>query len=588
VVDAGGFRFPRKRWLVAHQADEPSLGASLGVHPVLARILTGRGITDAAQATAFLHGEQSGKTDPFQMRGMPLAVDHAVRALAARDPIVVYGDYDADGVTATALLVRFLTLLGADVRGFIPSRFEEGYGLNPGAIRQLAAEGTRLIITVDCGVRSFAEADLCRELGIDLVITDHHQLLGEVPKAAAVVNPKQPGDVSAEKNLAGVGLAYRLAEAIRERVGDSAPGTPFLEDAVELVAVGTVADLAPLTGENRTLVRHGLARMNTGGPHNPGLRALAQAAKVTPGTVRGHTIGFVIGPRLNAAGRLETARAALDLLLTDDSHVALDLAHQLDSWNRRRQEETRSTFEHARDKILGLRAPLPTDAGPYFLLAAHESYSSGIIGLAASRLTDEYYRPSAVVALEGDEARGSARSIPSFHVTRALDACGDLLIRHGGHAAAAGFTIARANLPELARRLELLAQADLGHAPLEPTLAVDAEVRLGELAGLNDELPGLEPCGMGNPTPVFVARGLTIREKRRVGGDGSHLKLWMEQDGRRMNAIAFRWGEAAEALPARVDAAFQLAVNEYMGERRDELNIVDLAPASDARAAALA
>jgi single-stranded-DNA-specific exonuclease len=586
VVDAVGIRFPRKRWLVAQHQDERSLGASLGVHPVLARILAGRGITDAAQAAAFLHGELPGKTDPFQMRGIPLAVEHAMRALAAREPIVVYGDYDADGVTATALLVRFLNLLGANVRGYIPSRFEEGYGLNPGAIRQLAAEGARLIITVDCGVRSFAEADVCRELGISLVITDHHQPLGNVPEAAAVVNPKQPGDDSSEKNLAGVGLAYRLAEAISVRVGQSARNTAFLEDALELVAVGTVADLAPLIGENRMLVRRGLSRMNSSGPHNPGLRALAQAAKVTPGSVRGHTIGFVIGPRLNAAGRLETARAALDLLLTDDSHVALDLAHQLDSWNRRRQDETRSTFEHARDKVLGLRAPLPANAGPYFLLVAHESYSSGIIGLAASRLTEEFYRPSAVVALEGEEVRGSARSIPAFHVTGALDACRDLLIRHGGHAAAAGFTIARANLPELARRLESLAQAELGHAPLEPTLAVDAEVRLGELAGLNDALPGLEPCGMGNPTPVFVARGLTIREKRRVGSDGSHLKLRVEQDGRRMNAIAFRWGEAAEALPARVDAAFQLTVNEYMGERRDELHIVDLAPSKNARAAA--
>ncbi|MCX6027518.1 MAG: DHHA1 domain-containing protein, partial [Chloroflexi bacterium] len=285
------------------------------------------------------------------------------------------------------------------------------------------------------------------------------------------------------------------------------------------------------------------------------------------------------GPRLNAAGRLENARAALDLLLTDAIDQALDLAKQLDGWNRERQEQTRCTYEHARDKVLQLAAPDTLAGLPFFLLAMDSSYSPGIIGLAASRLTEEFYRPSAVVALEGDEARGSARSIPEFHITRALDSCRDLLIRHGGHAAAAGFTVASRNLAELGRRLEALARAELSGVVLQASLSVDAEVRLADLVGLNEVLPTLEPCGMGNPTPVFVARGLTVRDKRRVGSDGSHLKLWLEQAGRRMNAIAFRWGEAAEALPPRVDAAFQLTVNEYLGEKRDELHILDLAPA---------
>jgi single-stranded-DNA-specific exonuclease len=536
-------------------------------------------MTEASEAQAFLRGDEPALADPWRMKDMVPAIDRSQRAIADREPIVVYGDYDADGVTATALLVRFLAEAGADVRGYIPSRFEEGYGLNPGAIRQLAQEGARLIITVDCGVRSFAEADLCRELGIDLIITDHHQPLEGVPRATAAINPRQAGDDYPDKNLAGVGLAYRFAQAMRDRLAGYHGPIPSLDDALELVAVGTVADMAALTGENRGLVRGGLARMNAGGPHNPGLRALAKVAKVAAGLVRGHTIGFVLGPRLNAAGRLETARAALDMLLQQDPQVAFELAQQLDTWNRRRQEETRGTFEHARDSVLRLPVELPADAGPYFLLAADSSYNSGIIGLAAARLTEQFYRPSAVVSIEGDQARGSARSIPSFHITRALDECRELLIRHGGHAAAAGFTLAAGNVEELGRRLESLAGEALARENLRPALAVDTEVRLTELAGLNAVLPALEPCGMGNPVPVLVARGLSVREKRRVGGDGSHLKLWVEQDGRRMSAIAFRWGEAYDVLPARIDAAFNLTLNEYLGERRDELQIVDLAPA---------
>jgi len=574
-----GSRFPRKRWLFAASSEGDASLAMPGVHPVLARVLAARGILNDASAATFLAGIAPSAADPMALKGMPVAAERMARAVAAAEPIVVYGDYDADGVTATALLVRHLTRLGAHVRGYIPSRFEEGYGLNEAAIRQLAAEGARLIITVDCGIRSFDEAAVCQQVGIDLVITDHHQPLGNVPQAVAVINPKQLGDTYPEKNLAGVGLAYKMAEALARVLPAWAGQQAALEDALELVAVGTVADLAPLTGENRSLVRRGLTRMNAGGPHNPGLRALAGTAKVSSGAVRGHTIGFSLGPRLNAAGRLETARAALDLLLTDAMEQALDLAKQLDGWNRERQEQTRSTYEHARGNVLQLPAP-GTPAGlPFFLLAMDSSYSPGIIGLAASRLTEEFYRPSAVVALEGDEARGSARSIPEFHITWALDSCRDLLIRHGGHAAAAGFTVASRNLAELGRRLEALARAELSGVVLHPSLTIDAEVRLADLVGLNEVLQTLEPCGMGNPTPVFVARGLTVRDKRRVGSDGSHLKLWVEQAGRRMNAIAFRWGEAADALPPRVDAAFELTVNEYLGAKRDELHILDLAPA---------
>ncbi len=569
-------RFPRKRWVVAASPEAPAI---TGVHPVLARVLAARGILSSASASEFLEPRATSGGDPWMLKGMPLAAERVARAVTAGEPIVVYGDYDADGVTATALLVRHLARLGAHVRGYIPSRFDEGYGLNEAAIRQLAAEGARLIITVDCGVRSFGEAAVCLQVGIDLLITDHHQPLVDVPRALAVINPKQPGDSYPEKHLAGVGLAYKLAEALTRVLPSPAGASAHLEDLLELVAVGTVADLAPLAGENRDLVRRGLARMNAGGPHNPGLRALAETAKVSAGSVRGHTIGFVMGPRLNAAGRLETARTALDLLLTDAREQALVLARQLDTWNRERQGQTRSTYEQAREVVLQLAGRGISPELPFFLMAAHSDFSPGIIGLAASRLTEEFYRPSAVVALEGEQAHGSARSIPEFHVTQALDACRDLLIRHGGHAAAAGFTIASRNLGELGRRLEALAQAELSKVVLHPSLTVDVEVRLADLAGLNAELPRLEPCGMGNPTPVFVARGLTVRDKRRVGGDGSHLKLGLEQGGRRMNAIAFRWGEAADDLPPRVDAAFQLTVNDYQGEKRDELNILDLAAA---------
>ena len=560
-----------KRWLIPPlitPSAEQAL-AAVTASALLKQILFNRGYATKAEALAYLKAEPNFNTDPFQMTGMHAAVDRIIYALEHREPIAIYGDYDVDGVTATALLVQTLKAMDGEVHGYIPNRFDEGYGLNNDALDHLKADGVKLVITVDCGIRSQNEALHARTLGLDLVISDHHHPAEEgIPAAFAVINPKQDGDVYPDKDLAGVGIAYKIAEALVNRQQSTV--SIHLDDLLDLVALGTVADLAPLVGENRVLVRKGLNQIRQ--TTRQGLFSLAGVAEIAIAKTTAMNIGFALGPRLNAAGRLESALASLELLTTTDFMRAGQLAQQLDVQNRQRQALTRQTQEQA--EVLAMSA----DPEAYLLFAAHEDFNPGVVGLAASRLSETHYRPAIVASKGVDETRGSCRSIPEFHITEALDKCSDILVRHGGHAAAAGFTVKNENLDELVARLKTIAAGQLAGQDLRATLTADAEVSLTQIRPeLIKTLSHLEPTGYGNPGVAFVARNLKVKSSRTVGADAKHLKLSLEDEkGYAHDAIGFRLGDWHKSMPARVDILFSYEVNEYNGRIGYQLNLKDI------------
>ena len=558
-----------KRWVVAAPITQQADEALATFPPILKQIVFNRGLATDAEARSFLKAEPNANSDPFQMTGMQATVDRICFALEHNEPIAIYGDYDVDGVTATALLVQALGALGAKVRGYIPNRFDEGYGLNKDALDTLKSEGVKLVITVDCGIRSPDEALHAQAIGLDLIISDHHHPDGtNLPSAFAVINPKQHGDIYPDKDLAGVGIAYKIAEAL---VTVQQPINGFhTNELLDLVALGTVADLAPLVGENRVLVRRGLRQLRE--TKRQGLFSLAGVADLKIDKCTAGNIGFMLGPRLNASGRLESALASFELLTTKDFMRAGQLAMQLDSQNRQRQSITRTMQEQAE------AIAMSEDPEAFLLFAAHEDFNPGVVGLAASRLTEVYYRPAIVAAKNADETRGSCRSIPEFHITDALDQCKDLLVRHGGHAAAAGFTVKNQNLPELVSRLKEIAKDQLGSRDLRQTLTADMEVPLSDLNfDVLKHLLFLEPTGYGNPEAAFVSRNIKVKAARTVGADGKHLKLTVEDErGASVDAIGFRLGHLKENLPPKIDVLYRFEANEFNGRRTLQLNLKDV------------
>jgi single-stranded-DNA-specific exonuclease len=537
--------------------------------PIIRQVLFNRGYATGESAQHYLLAQPTFNTSPWQLTGMLKTVDRIQAALSGNQPIVIYGDYDVDGVTATALLIQTLRALGCDARGYIPNRFDEGYGINNEALKTLFDEGVRLIISVDCGIRSPGEAAYARELGLDLIITDHHQPADELPLAFAIINPRQPGDQYPDKELAGVGVAYKLAEALIESLESDFDTSQLLD----LVALGTVADLAPLTGENRALVRQGLKCIQA--TKRQGLFSLANVAELNITATSATNIGFVLGPRLNAAGRLESALAAFELLTTQDVLRAGQLALQLDQNNRDRQTLTRQIQEQAEAMVLA------EDPEADLLFAVHPDFNTGVVGLAASRLVDTYYRPAVVGQLNEETTRCSCRSIPEFHITKALDQCADLLVRHGGHAAAAGFTVTNENLPQLKDRLKSIAKRELEGKELRQTLTADGVIPLADLKPeLLDYLKAFQPTGYGNPDAVFVSRGVKVKTSRTVGAEGRHLKLTVS-DGRILfDTIGFRLGHLQPDLPAekKVDVMYTFEMNEFNGRTNLQLNLKDIKP----------
>lgn len=562
-----------KRWVISSPLTPQAEEGLVRFPAILKQILFNRGLANYEEARAFMRAMPNFDTNPFQLTGMDSTVDRILYAIKHSEPIAVYGDYDVDGVTATALLVDALNGLGANVRSYIPNRFDEGYGLNKDALDSLKADGVKLVITVDCGIRSPDEALHAQTIGLDLVISDHHHPDGEnLPPAFAVINPKQHGDIYPDKYLAGVGIAYKIAEALIQKSNGGAVNVRLI-DLLDLVALGTVADLAPLVGENRFLVRKGLHQIHE--TKRQGLYSLANVAETHINKITAGNIGFMLGPRLNASGRLESALASLELLTTTDFMRAGQLAQQLDVQNRQRQGLTKSTQEQAE------QIAMSEDPDAFLLFAAHESFNPGVVGLAASRLTEMHYRPAIVASKGADETRGSCRSIPEFHITDALDLCKDLLVRHGGHAAAAGFTVRNENLSEFVTRLKGIAKDQLEGKDLRHSLAADMEVSLPQL---NLEVLGhldyLEPTGYGNPGAVFVSRDVKVKSFRAVGSEGRHLKVSFDDEcGGFFDAIGFRMGNMQSSLTQHVDILYQLELNEYNGRKSLQLNLKDIKPA---------
>ena len=543
-----------------------------GLPPLCAAVLCARGVDTAPAASAFLAHGPDLLHDPFLLRDMEKAVERISRAIREQETLAVYGDYDVDGITATCLLTQFLRTLGGQVVSYIPDRTEEGYGLNNHAIDALARQGVTLIVTVDCGITAAQEVEYARALGVDVVITDHHQCKEVLPQAVAVVDPRRPDCSYPFPDLAGVGVALKLALALTA----PAQRPQVLLDYGELAAIGTVADVMLLQGENRALVHLGLERLAD--CSRPGLQALLREAGCPRGQVPTTvTIGYGLAPRINAAGRMEQAGTALELLLTQDPQRGQELAQELCQLNRLRQAIELEIFQHC-DQLL---THTPALSAPVIVLAG-EGWHQGVIGIVASRLAEKYACPAFMISLDGDKGKGSCRSFGGFNLFGALERCAPLLDSYGGHELAAGFSIRRDNIPAFRAALCQLVEEYAGHQPMESSLDVDCEIQTCTLLSTQDveSLSLLEPFGSGNPKPVFLLRSVCVLSHTDVGG-GRHLKLKLRRDGVVMDAIFFSANTAACGIEngQRLDIAFTLQINQFRGNRTVQLQLCDLRPA---------
>lgn len=564
------------RWRL-RRADPKALAelGAAGRWPELScRILAARGIASPEEAAAFLARELC-LHPPRLLRGMETAVARLATAWRRGERVGILGDYDVDGVTATVLLLKLCGLLELACEWHIPDRLRDGYGPNPRALEKFRARGCTVVVTVDCGISALAEATKARELGLDLIVTDHHVPGPVLPDCLAVVNPKTSPDYPYSM-LAGVGVAWKLAQALLEELAHPRKDA-FLDHMLELVALGTICDVAPLDGENRALVREGLARLRDG--RWLGLRCLGAVAGVRPESLEAGALGFQLGPRLNAGGRIGNAGLGVELLLSKDKSRSEALARELDALNRERRDIEKAVLD---DAELQAQPALARDAPA--LVLWNRSWHPGVVGLAASRLLERHHRPVFVFGVDADGlAKGSARARKPFHLVRALEACAPHLLKFGGHEVAAGATLRAESLPAFARDFEAQA-AELSPEERRPVLSIDVEWNPAwDPAGALDTLAAFEPHGLGNPRPLFLARGLRLLEgSRPVGGSGSHLKARLGlPGGGRADAIAWRMGERCETLlgAGPLDAVFHLGWNEWNGRRAVQWELRDLRPA---------
>ena len=550
-----------------------ALAAALNLHPTVARLLCMRGFGDPETAHRFLNPTLDHLHDPFRLADMTLAVERLERALAQKERIAIHGDYDVDGITSTVILRRALELLGGSVVHFIPERLRDGYGLQPAAIERLHAEGVNLIVSVDCGIRGAEAARRARELGVDLIITDHHEPEGTLPPAYAVINPKRVDCTYPDKYLAGVGVALKLVQALCGRAGRA----KWLPAFVKIAALGTLADVVPLVGENRVIARHGLAGLSRG-PHTIGVRALLEASGLIGKTIDSYQVAFMLAPRVNAAGRMSTPDIATRLLLATDETMADEargLAQQLNDENLRRQHEEAELVGSAKKAIEND----PAVGAHNVLVVGGEGWHRGVIGIAASKLVDAYHKPAIVLSVDGEVAHGSCRSIPDFDMLGALEHCSDVFVKFGGHKQAAGLTMETARVPEFRARINAYADEVLEPEQLLPRLRIDAPLSLRAITPeLMRGLDAMGPFGLANPRPVFHARPVEIVDGPRTLKE-RHLKMTFSQEGRRFRAIAWRAAERAEFLDRNrrgVDLAFSLERNEFQGETYLELSVADI------------
>ncbi len=560
--------------LTCADAQASALAASLQIDPVVARLLCLRGLGDPDAATRFLNPSLDHLHDPFQLADMPKAVDRLLGAVERQERIAVHGDYDVDGVTSTVMLRRALELLGGDVVHFIPHRIRDGYGLLPEAVDRLhAQQAVRVIVSVDCGIRSDAAARRARDLGVDLIITDHHEPDLTLPDALAVINPKRHDCTYPDKDLSGAGVALKLVQALCARTGRQR----WLPAFIKMAALGTLADVVPLRGENRVIAKLGLERLSQG-PHTVGLRALLEASGLTGKPIDSFHVGFVLAPRINAAGRMSTPDLATRLLLAVDEGMADEarlLAEQLNAENTERRREEAEILVQARRAV-----ETDPDVGAHGLLVVSgDGWHRGVIGIVASKLVDAFHRPAIVLAIEGDVAYGSGRSIPGFDLLAALERCRDLFTRFGGHRQAAGLTLEASRLKEFRARITDDADARLGPDDLTPRLRIDGALPLPAItAGVIEGVATLAPFGAGNRRPIFHADGVAIVDGPRTVKE-RHLKMSVRQGRRVFRAIAWRAAERADFLNAHraaLNLAFSLTENHYRGQTFVELSVADV------------
>ncbi len=579
------------KWVLAQSDDAvaAALSDKAGLHPLIARLMVNRGITEPAAVQAFLACDFSTLSSPGVFSQMPKAVNRIRKAIDTREKITVYGDYDVDGVTGTSLLFLVLRALGAQAAWYIPDRLAEGYGLNARALKMIQSTGTKLVISVDCGITASREAEAARSLGIDLIITDHHEFKNQddgsgcgnsqapvFPEAYAVLHPSLLDDgVTPEIReqvgcLTGVGVAFKLAQGLLEATSDDAQ----LQTYLDLVTLGTVADVGKITGENRLLVKHGLELLSSGAEkQRPGIAALKRVSGLDGKKISTGSVGFSIAPRLNAGGRLERADMSVRLLTTDSPEEALSLASDLDGINRERQ----SVEENIREAARRLCHQMDIDATGALVLCS-EDWHPGVIGIVASRIVEEFYRPTALICLKDGVGKGSARSIPGFDLYAGLVSCSDLLINFGGHKVAAGFTIAKENIPQFRDRLGSLVLKQVGTQGFTRTLLVDAGVAPEEInSDLVRQIERMAPFGQGNPEARLGARGLEVVASRIVGSN--HLKLKLRQQGAFFEAIAFNQGDLLGKQVwngSRLAAVFTPRLNVWNGKTSLELDIKDI------------
>ncbi len=549
---------------------DPDLGgfadAGDGLPPLIQRLLARRSVRTTEEARGYL-GSPGELTDARLMPNLDVAVERLARACRNGETVAVFGDFDVDGVTSTTILTEGLRELGAKPLPYIPDRFSEGYGPNVGAVRQLADRGASVLVTADCGTSSVVEVAEANSLGMEVIIIDHHTVPEELPAALALVNPKL-ADSEYGSEPAAVGVAYKVVHDLYAQMGQPYDPNPHRA----LVALGTVCDLAPMVGENRDLVRLGLEAMQQ--TQRPGLLALAKVASIKLAEANADTFGWVLGPRLNAAGRMSHARVALELMLTKDAGEAARLAQELDDLNRERRETTLQAMADLGEQLS------PADLAAPLIVAASSSISSGIVGLAASRLAGDHHRPAIVMQVDEDEARGSCRSIPAFDVTALLRRHADLFRRFGGHRAAAGFSLDAARVPELRERLIADAAERIQPEDLVAAIEVEVELPLGEVDRRMLQWLGLlGPHGIGNPTPVFMARGVEVVQSRAVGADGSHLQLVLREGAISWRGISFGNAEWAVPVGQRADVVYTFKRDDFRGDGALQLEVMDLRPA---------
>jgi single-stranded-DNA-specific exonuclease len=558
----------RKIWRIkpSDTSIQNRIASELKVSNITAQLLANRGITDSKSAEDFMGCSLGSCHDPFLMKGMEKAIGRIRKAISVKEKILIYGDYDVDGMTSVAMVYSALKGLGADASYYIPNRLEEGYGLNTGAIKRAHRDNISLIITVDCGITSFKEIEYASSARIDVIVTDHHEILeGRIPEAYAVINPLQKDCPYPFKHLAGVGIAYKLVKALYD-------GTSFFaEDFLDLVSLGTVADIAPLLGENRTLTKHGLGELNRRG--RIGLKALMEVSGLDGKDISSGHIGFVLGPRINAMGRVGSPQKALDLLLSDDSDDALVLAKVLDTENRNRRKIEAKICDEA---MLRIEREVNFKNHRVIVLAS-ENWHPGVIGIVASRIADRYYRPAIMISLDGKLGKGSGRSIEHFHLFDYLLRCKDHLVGFGGHEAACGITIDKENIDAFREKINEEAAKDSQEAVFSPKIDIEMDIPLNALSeGLIGEIESLSPFGMENPRPVLASHNLTVKDgPRQIGKNG--FKIWVTDGSITCEAVTF--GRDNLDMPkngASVDIAYTPSINEWQGVRSIQLEMRDI------------